>query len=67
LLTNLKRSHVAGKDIIVHRGSSESDIKQCSRLPEGIEPIVHEACTVHNVPGYLKSNGVLLDVIASLI
>ena len=67
LLRNLQKAHSAGKQIVIHRGSAESDIRQCSRLPKGIEPIVHAECTAHTVPGYLKSKGILLDVIGSVI
>lgn len=67
LLQNLQKAHSADKTIMIHRGVAESDIKQCSRLPKNITPIVHEECKAHNVPGYLKSKGILLEVIASVL
>jgi hypothetical protein len=66
LKTNLEQSVAAGTDITVHRGVSESDIAQCNRLPDCIQPVVHEGCTVHNLPGYLKDQGILLDVLGSM-
>lgn len=67
LKTNLEQSVAAGTVITVHRGVSESDIAQCNRLPDCIQPVVHEGCTVHNLPGYLKEQGRLLEVLGSML
>jgi hypothetical protein len=64
---NLTAAHAAGTELRIHRGVSESDILQCSRLPDGIEPIVHDGCEAHNLPGYLKAQGQLLDVLGSVL
>jgi hypothetical protein len=66
LAKNLSASKAAGKKICIHRGIGERDIAQCDRLPEGIDPIIHEGCDVHNLPGYLKEQGILLDVLGSV-
>lgn len=66
LFDNLTNAHAAGKRLSIHRGVSANDIAHCDRLPPGIEPIVHEGCDAHNLPGHLKSQGVLLDVLGSI-
>lgn len=66
LTKNLSDAAAAGKTIDIHRGVGASDIKQCARLPESITPIVHEGCDVHNLPGYLKEQGTLLEVLGSV-
>jgi hypothetical protein len=66
LFDNLAAAAASGKRIDIHRGVGESDIKQCSRLPDEITPIVHEGCSVHNLPGYLKEQGTLMDVLGSV-
>lgn len=63
---NLLKAHAAGKSIHIHRGVGPNDIIQCGRLPEEIVPTVHESCTVHNLPGHLKAEGTLLDILGSL-
>lgn len=67
LCDNLAAAHAAGTQICIHRGIRENDVAQCGRLPEIITPIVHEGCGVHNLPGYLKDQGILMDVLASVL
>ncbi|MDT8391418.1 MAG: hypothetical protein RRC34_13015 [Lentisphaeria bacterium] len=67
LAENLTAAWAAGKQIRIHRGGGDSDVVQCGRLPDIITPIVHEGCGVHNLPGYLKEQGTLMDVLGSVL
>ncbi|MGA0334504.1 MAG: hypothetical protein ACO3NW_11185, partial [Kiritimatiellia bacterium] len=66
LRENLSAAHAAGKQICIHRRIGERDIVQCDRLPPGIDPVIHEGCEVHNLPGYLKEQGTLLEKLGSV-
>jgi len=67
LRENIEKALSAGVQITVHRGVKPTDIDQCSRLPSGVDLVVHEACSEHNVPGYLKSQGRLPEVLGSVV
>lgn len=67
LLENMGKAVSSGVKIEIHQGLKATDIEQCSRLPSGIQLVVHEDCAEHNVPGYLKSQGKLLNVLGSVL
>ncbi len=67
LLENMQKAVSAGVRISIHRGNKATDVDQCSRLPSNIHLVVHRDCAEHNLPGYLKSRGELLNVLGSVL
>lgn len=67
MLKSIEAALAAGKSVWVHRGISETDIEQCSRLPDGVGLTIHDDFNKHNVPAHLKRKNRLIDVLRAAV